>query len=221
VPETSIVEPTPEQTGAISERLGRLQAAMAGYEGALPTREEAVALLFEHTEGESLRGHMLAVEASMRAYADKFGADSELFGQVGLLHDMDYEKHPDPSEHPLVGCEILHQRGYPVELIDAVLGHAPYTGVPRKSLVSKTLFAVDELTGFLTAVAYMRPTGLEGLTWKSFKKKFKTPRFAAGVNRDEVLQGAEELGVDMTRHVLFLADALTKAFPGFPRALLP
>ena len=153
----------------------------------------------------------------MVAYARKYGDDEALYSITGLLHDFDYEKHPTATEHPLVGVEVLLEKGYPKHLIEAVLGHAEYTGVPRQSRLAKTLFAVDELTGFLTAVAYVRPSGLQGLKYKSFKKKYKTPSFAAGVDRAEVDQGVAELGVDMVEHVLFLSDALQTAYPDFPQ----
>lgn len=211
------MELTEEQQTEIGAQVANLRDRIANHEGRLPTREEAVALLFEHTKGESLRGHGLAVEASMAAYAQKTGADETLYRVVGLLHDFDYEANQDASQHPFVGCNLLIDLGYSRELIEAIIGHATYTGWARESEVAKTLFAVDELTGFLTAVAYMRPTGLGGLKFKSFKKKFKTRTFAAGVDREEVRQAAEEAGLDMQEHVLFLAEALQTAFPEFPR----
>ncbi len=210
------IDITPEDQALIDAAVTPLVEQLASHEGALPTRAEAVELMFEHTPSQSLRGHMLAVEASMAAYARKWGEDELAYRVAGLLHDFDYEAHPSATEHPFVGCRLLLERGYSAELIEAILGHATYSGVARESLLSKTLFAVDELTGFLTAVAYMRPSGLAGFKFKSFNKKFKTARFAAGVDRAEVLQGAEELGVDMVEHVLFLANALAEAFPTFP-----
>lgn len=200
--------------------LGRVEAILSSLEEPAvreyPSLEEARALMFQHTEGVSLRAHMLGVEASMAAYAKKLGEDELSYRLAGLLHDFDYEKHSTPTQHPFVGCELLVGLGYPRELILAILGHATYADVPRESQVAKTLFAVDELTGFLSAIAYVRPNGLTGLKWKSFQKKFKTANFAAAVSREEVLQGAEELGVDMREHVLFLADSLQQAFPHFP-----
>ena len=153
----------------------------------------------------------------MAAYARKYGDDEDLYRITGLLHDFDYQKHPTATEHPLVGVEVLLDQGYPKDLVEAVLGHAEYTRVPRQTRLAKTLFAADELTGFLTAVAYVRPSGLQGMKYKSFKKKYKTPSFAAGVDRAEVDQGVAELGVDMMEHVLFLSDALQSAFPEFPQ----
>jgi len=186
------------------------------YRFLAPSREDAKALMFSYTESVSLRAHMLGVEASMAAYARHFGEDEEAFRLAGLLHDFDYEKHPTTDEHPVVGCRVLAEKGYSSEVIEAILGHAVYTQVPRQSLVSRTLFAVDELTGFLSAMAYVRPGGLKGMKFKSFKKKFKTANFAAAIHRGEVEQGAEELGVSMQEHVLFLAEALMTAFPDFP-----
>jgi putative nucleotidyltransferase with HDIG domain len=206
-----------ESRAQLEQRVESLTRALSVHKGVLPSREEALLTMKKHTTSSSLRGHMLGVEESMKAYARKLGEDEQLYGITGLLHDHDYEAHPDPTEHPVVGCERLHQMGYPVEVIEAIMGHASYTGVRRESLLAKTLFAVDELTGFLTAVAYLRPTGLGGLKFKSFKKKFKTPGFAAGVDRQEVEQGAAELGVDMAEHVLFLANALQERFPEYPK----
>lgn len=208
---------TTEEQKQIENRVAPIIDRLATHEGSLPEREEALALMLEWTPSPSLRGHMLAVEASMAAYARKYGDDEALYRITGLLHDFDYEKHPTASEHPLVGVEVLLEMGFPKNLIEAVLGHADHTGVPRQTRLAKTLFAVDELTGFLTAVAYVRPTGLAGLKYKSFKKKYKTPSFAAGVDRAEVGQGVAELGVDMVEHVMFLSDALQAAFPDFPQ----
>jgi putative nucleotidyltransferase with HDIG domain len=207
-----------EQRAAVQEwALRILQRARDGdAEAVLPDREAALALMREHTQSESLRAHMLAVEAAMAAYARKLGEPEAPYRLAGLLHDFDYEANPDELNHPMVGCEILVERGYPAAIIEAILGHASYTGVARESQLARTLFAVDELTGLLTAVAYVRPSGLAGLKWKSFNKKFKTPSFAAGVNRDEVLEGAREIGVELRDHVLFLAESLAKAFPSFP-----
>jgi putative nucleotidyltransferase with HDIG domain len=164
--------------------------------------------MHEYTASESLRKHMLAVEAAMRAYARKFGEDEERWGITGLLHDMDYEKYPTPDEHPMVGVEELEKRGYPEDVIHAIKGHADYLDVPRDTLMAKTLYAVDELSGFIVAVALMRPDGLEGLKAKSVRKKMKQKSFAAAVNREDIVRGAEELGVDLNEHIEFVAGAL-------------
>jgi putative nucleotidyltransferase with HDIG domain len=174
-----------------------------------PTRAEAWQLVEEWVQSESLRKHLLGVEAGMRAYARKWGEDEELYAVTGLLHDLDYERYPDlETGHPRKGLELFEQRDYPQELIDAVAGHATFLGVPRESRMAKTLYAVDELSGFISACALVRPTGLEGMTPKSVKKKLKQPSFASGVNRDEVRDGAEELGVDFDEHVAFLIAAM-------------
>jgi putative nucleotidyltransferase with HDIG domain len=152
---------------------------------------------------------MLAVEASMRAYAGKFGEDEELWGLTGLLHDLDYERHPDlETGHPRVALEELRRLGFSEELVRGVASHADFLGVSRDSRMEKTLFAVDELCGFVMACAYVRPQGIHGMTPKSVKKKMKTPAFAAAVNRDELRAGAEELGVDFDEHVAFVIAAL-------------
>jgi putative nucleotidyltransferase with HDIG domain len=151
---------------------------------------------------------MLAVEAAMRAYARRFGEDEEKWGITGLLHDMDYEKHPTPDEHPMVGVRELESRGYPQDVIHAIKGHADYLDVPRDTLMSKTLYAVDELSGFIVACALMRPEGLENMKAKSVRKKMKQKSFAAAVNRDDIVRGAEELGVDLNEHIEFVAYAL-------------
>ncbi len=160
------------------------------------------------TESDSLRKHMLAVEAAMRAYARRFGEDEEKWGITGLLHDMDYEKHPTPDEHPMVGVRELESRGYPEDVIHAIKGHADYLNVSRDTLMSKTLYAVDELSGFIVACALMRPEGLENMKAKSVRKKMKQKSFAAAVNRDDIVRGAEELGVDLNEHIEFVAHAL-------------
>src|ERR671916_910827 len=176
---------------------------------AAPSRAEAWELFCEWTESESLRRHVLGVEAAMRAYARKYGEDEELWAVTGILHDLDYERHPDlETGHPRIALELFEQKGYPRELIDAVAGHAERLGVPRETRMAKTLYAVDELSGFIAACALVRPTGIEGMTPKSVKKKLKQPSFAAGVNRDEVVAGAEELGVDFDEHVAFLIAAM-------------
>jgi putative nucleotidyltransferase with HDIG domain len=151
---------------------------------------------------------MLAVEAAMRAYARRFREDEEMWGITGLLHDMDYEKHPTPDEHPMVGVRELESRGYSEEVIHAIKGHADYLDVPRDTLMSKTLYAVDELSGFIVACALMRPEGLENMKAKSVRKKMKQKSFAAAVNRDDIVRGAEELGVDLNEHIEFVAYAL-------------
>jgi putative nucleotidyltransferase with HDIG domain len=166
------------------------------------TRDEAWRLFCEWTQSESLRKHVLGVEAAMVGYARERGEDEELWAATGILHDLDYEKYPDlETGHPRYALEELRSRGYPEEMVDAIAGHAVYLGVPRETLLAKTLFAVDELSGFIAACALVRPTGIHGMTPKSVKKKLKTPAFAAGVNRDEVRQGAEELGVDFDDHI--------------------
>jgi putative nucleotidyltransferase with HDIG domain len=171
-------------------------------------REESYELMREWTQSDSLRKHMLAVEAAMRAYARRFGEDEERWGITGLLHDMDYEKHPTPAEHPMVGVRELERLGYPEDVLHAIKGHADYLDVPRDTLMSKTLYAVDELSGFIVAVALMRPEGLAGLKAKSVRKKMKQKSFAAAVNREDIIRGAEELGVDLNEHIEFVARAL-------------
>ena len=174
-----------------------------------PTRDEAWNLFCEWTESESLRKHVLGVEAAMVAYARKYGEDEELWAATGILHDLDYEKHPDlETGHPRVALELFEQLDYPQELIDAVAGHAPFLGVPRETRMAKTLYAVDELSGFVAACALVRPTGIEGMTPKSVKKKLKTPAFAAAVNREEVHEAAEELGVDFDEHLRTVIAAM-------------
>lgn len=159
------------------------------------------------TESESLRRHMRAVEVAMRAYARRFGEDEELWAIAGVLHDMDYEKHPE--EHPYRAVEELRRLGYPEEVLKAILGHASYTGVARESLMAKALFAVDELTGLITAAVYVRPDrSILGLELPSLKKKFKDKAFAKGVNREEIRLGAEELGVPLDEHLAFVLEAM-------------
>jgi putative nucleotidyltransferase with HDIG domain len=172
-------------------------------------REEAWKLLTEHTRSDSLLKHALAVEAAMRAYARRFGEDEETWGVVGLLHDFDYEEHPDPAEHPFVGARILTDLGYPEEIVRAVLAHGNHTGVERRTTMEKALFAVDELCGFLTAVALVRPgKAIAEVPVSSVKKKLKDKAFARSVNREEILQGAAELGVDLDGHIRFTLDSL-------------
>ena len=173
------------------------------------SRPEAWSLFCEWTESPSLRKHVLAVEAAMRAYARKFGEDEELWGLTGLLHDLDYERYPDlETGHPRIALGELEARGYPPELVRAVASHATFLGVSRDSPMEKTLFAVDELSGFIMACAYVRPTGIHGLTPKSVKKKMKQPSFAAAVNREDVQHGADALGVEFDEHVAFVIAAL-------------
>jgi putative nucleotidyltransferase with HDIG domain len=167
-----------------------------------PSRDDAWKLFCEWTESDSLRKHVLGVEAAMRAYAREYDEDEERWAVTGIVHDLDYERYPDlDTGHPRVALEELPKLGYPEDVVEAVAGHATFLNVPRTSLMAKVLFAVDELSGFITACAYVRPTGIHGLTPKSVKKKLKQPSFAAAVNRDEVRQGAEELGVDFDEHV--------------------
>jgi putative nucleotidyltransferase with HDIG domain len=166
-------------------------------------------LLTEYTKSESLIKHALAVEAAMRAYARRFGEDEETWAVVGLLHDYDYEKHPTLEEHPQKGAEILRQRGYPEEMITTILSHASHTGVPRETLMARTLFAVDELTGFITAVALVRPDRkVAEVAPKSVKKKMKDKAFARAVNRDEIREGAELLGIDLDEHIQVVVGAM-------------
>jgi putative nucleotidyltransferase with HDIG domain len=174
-----------------------------------PSRQAAWALVEEWIQSESLRKHLLGVEAAMRAYARRWDEDEELYAVTGLLHDLDYERYPDlGTGHPRKALELFGELGYPRELIDAVAGHATFLGVPRETRMAKTLFAVDELSGFIAACALVRPTGIEGMAPKSVKKKLKQPSFAAGVNRDEVREGAEDLGVDFDEHVAFVIAAM-------------
>lgn len=169
-------------------------------------RNEAWKLLTEHVESESLRRHCLAVEAAMRAYAQKHGQDPDKWGMVGLLHDFDYEKFP--QEHPFRGSEILKERGYSDEIVRAILGHASFSGVPRDTQMAKCLFAVDELAGFIVACALVRPEKLAGLESKSVKKKLKRKDFAANVSREEIEQGVAELGIDKDEHIGNVISAL-------------
>jgi predicted hydrolase (HD superfamily) len=172
------------------------------------TRQSALEILNEYTKSESLLKHAYSVEAAMRAYAQKFGEDIERWGVTGLLHDFDYEMYRD--EHPYKGNKILKEKNVDGDILTAIMGHATFSGVVRESLMAKTLFAVDELSGFITAVTLVRPTkALSEVKVKSVKKKMKDKRFAAKVNRDEILQGAEELGVDFDEHVQFVINAMS------------
>jgi putative nucleotidyltransferase with HDIG domain len=173
------------------------------------SREQAWDLFCSWTESESLRRHVLAVEAAMRAYARKFGEDEEVWGLVGMLHDLDYERYPDlETGHPRMALKELEAQGFSPEFVRAVASHADFLEVSRDSAMEKTLFAVDELCGFVMACAYVRPEGIHGMTPKSVKKKMKTPAFAAAVNRDELRAGAEQLGVDFDEHVTLVIAAL-------------
>jgi putative nucleotidyltransferase with HDIG domain len=173
------------------------------------SRDQAWDLFCSWTESESLRRHVLAVEAAMRAYARKFGEDEEQWGLVGMLHDLDYERHPDlETGHPRVALQELERQGFSPEFVRAVASHADFLDVPRETPMEKTLYAVDELCGFVMACAYVRPEGIHGMTPKSVKKKMKTPAFAAAVDRDALRHGAHELGVDFDEHVAFVIAAL-------------
>ena len=180
----------------------------------LPSRAEALALQHEYTQSDSLRKHMLAVEAAMRAYATKFGEDVERWGLAGLMHDFDYERYPNaehsPTEgHPAHGVRLLRERGWPEDVLQAILGHGTYTGVARETRMAKTLFAVDELTGLVTATALVRPSrSIHEVDAKSVRKKMKDKGFAKGVNREDVTLGAQELGVDLDDHIQFVVVAM-------------
>ena len=180
----------------------------------LPTREETLALVHEYTASDSLRKHMLAVEAAMRAYATRFGEDPERWGLTGLVHDFDYERFPNeahsPTEgHPAEGVRILRGRGWPDDILEAILGHGDYTGVPRVSRMARTLYAVDELTGLITATALVRPSrSVHEVDARSVRKKMKDKAFARGVNRDDVVAGAADLGVDLDEHIDFVIGAM-------------
>jgi len=176
----------------------------------IPTRAQAWEILTEHTQGDALRKHALAVEAAMRAYAEKLGADPELWGVTGLLHDFDYERYPSLEDHPFRGSEILEARGVAEEIRRAILGHGDHTGVARDTDLAKALYAVDELSGFLTACALVRPTKrIADVPVASVKKKMKDKAFARTVNRDDIRRGAEELGVELDEHIATVRDAMT------------
>jgi putative nucleotidyltransferase with HDIG domain len=174
------------------------------------SRTDDLALLREYCDSENLIRHMLAVEAALRAYARKFGADEEKWGTVGLLHDFDYQRWPNAPDHPLQGAAILKERGYPDDVIYAIKSHADYLQdeCPRVSLLDKTLYACDELCGFLTACALVRPERLAGMKASSVRKKMKQPSFAAAINRDDIVRGAADLGVDLDEHIDFCIAAL-------------
>jgi len=176
----------------------------------MPTYDDALALFHTWTETASLRRHGYAVEASMAEMARRRGGDVETWRITGLLHDLDYEKHPSLDEHPTVGVAELERRGYDEAIRTAILGHAPYLGVPRESDMAKALFAVDELSGFVTAVAHVRPEGMEGMTVRSVTKKLKDKRFAAAVSRDDIRQGATELGMELPELIQIVIDGMTR-----------
>ena len=175
------------------------------------SREDAWLLVTEWVDSDSLRKHLLGVESAMRAYARRWDEDEELYAVTGLVHDLDYERYPDlETGHPRHAIKELTDRGYPQEVIDAVAGHADFMGVPRETRMAKTLYAVDELSGFVAACALVRPTGIEGMKPKSVKKKLKQPSFAAAVNREEVQRGIDELGVDQDEHIALIIEALAE-----------
>jgi putative nucleotidyltransferase with HDIG domain len=186
---------------------------------ALPTRDEALAIVHEYTASDSLRKHMLSVEAAMRAYANKFGEDEERWGLTGLVHDFDYEKFPNEAhspteEHPSEGVRILRGKGFPEDILTAILGHGSYTGVARETKLAKTLFAVDELTGLITATALVRPSrNIMEVETRSVRKKMKDKAFARGVSREDVVNGAADLGVDLDDHIAFVISAMQAVAP--------
>jgi putative nucleotidyltransferase with HDIG domain len=183
----------------------------------LPTRADALSLMKEYTQSQSLRAHMLSVEAAMRAYAEKNGEDVERWGLAGLIHDFDYERFPNDAhspteEHPSAGVRILRERGWPEDILEAIMGHALYTNTPRVTPMAKTLFAVDELTGLITATALVRPSkSVHEVEAKSVRKKMKDKAFARGVSREDVVNGAAELGVDLDEHIAFVIAAMQRA----------
>ena len=180
----------------------------------IPSRADTLALMHEYTASESLRKHMLSVEGAMRAYARKFGEDEKRWGIAGLIHDFDYERFPNNAhspteEHPAEGVRILRGKGYPEDILEAILGHAQYCNTPRESRMAKTLFAVDELTGLITATALVRPSkSVHEVDAKSVRKKMKDKAFARGVNRDDIINGANELGVDLDEHIDFVIASM-------------
>jgi putative nucleotidyltransferase with HDIG domain len=185
----------------------------------LPSRADALGLVQEYTASDSLRKHMLSVEAAMRAYASKFGEDPERWGLTGLVHDFDYEKFPNAAhsateEHPAGGVRILREKGYPEDVLQAILGHATYCNVPRETRMAKALFAVDELTGLITASALVKPSrSVHDVEASSVRKKMKDKAFARGVNRDDVINGAAELGVPLDEHIAFVIEAMRGVAP--------
>lgn len=193
----------------------------------LPTRADALALMHEYTASESLRKHMLSVEAAMRAYAERFGEDPERWGLAGLIHDFDYERYPNAAhspteEHPARGVAILRERGWPDDVLQAILGHATYCNVPRESRMARSLFAVDELTGLITATALVKPSrSVHDVDARSVKKKMKDKAFAKGVNRDDVILGAQELGVELDEHIQFVIEAMRRVAEAIGLAGVP
>ena len=178
-------------------------------------RSAAEALLHEWTRSEGLRAHARGVEACMRRYAREFGEDEGLWGLTGLLHDLDYERHPSPEEHPRVGCGVLREKGCPEEMIEAILGHAAYLEVPRESRMAQALYAVDELVGLITAVALVRPSkDVRDVSPKSIRKKWKDKAFAKGVNREDIERGAEALGVPLEAHIGAVLGAMQEVAAG-------
>lgn len=184
---------------------------------ALPSREDALALMHEYTASESLRKHMMAVEAAMRAYAERLREDPQRWGLTGLIHDFDYERFPNAAhspteEHPALGVRLLRERGWPEDILQAILGHATYSGVPRATAMAKTLFAVDELTGLITATALVRPSkSVHDVDARAVRKKMKDKAFARGVSREDVMVGAQELGVELDEHIQFVIDAMRES----------
>jgi putative nucleotidyltransferase with HDIG domain len=175
------------------------------------TRDEAIEILFEYTKSEALRKHAFAVEACMVAYAEKFGEDINEYSVTGILHDFDYEMYPNAPDHPLKGSEILRQKGVDEKIIKAILGHASYTNVERDTLLAKTLFACDELAGFITAVTYVRPNKtIDEVEVKSVTKKLKDKAFARNVSREDIIKGAEDLGIPLEEHIGFCIEAMKK-----------
>jgi putative nucleotidyltransferase with HDIG domain len=193
----------------------------------LPARADALALMHEYTASDSLRKHMLSVEAAMRAYAEHFGEDPERWGLAGLIHDFDYERFPNAAhsptdEHPSEGVRMLRERGWPEDILQAILGHATYTNVARETRMARALFAVDELTGLITATALVKPTkSVHDVDARSVRKKMKDKGFAKGVNRDDVLLGVQELGVDLDQHIQFVIDAMRRAADSIGLAGVP
>jgi putative nucleotidyltransferase with HDIG domain len=171
-------------------------------------RQAAWELLCEYTKNENLRKHALAVEACVRAYARRFGEDEATWGTVALIHDFDYEMYPNAPDHPVKGSEILKERGYPEDVRRAILSHADYTGVPRDTLLAKALFASDELAGFITACSLVRPDKISTLEAKSVRKRMKDKAFARSVSREDIIKGAEELGIPLDEHISFCIDAM-------------
>ena len=179
------------------------------------SRDDAWQLVTQWIESDSLRKHLLGVEAAMRAYARRWDEDEELYAITGLVHDLDYERYPDlETGHPRYAIKELEERGYPEEVIDAVAGHADFMGVPRETQMAKALYAVDEMSGFVGACALVRPTGIEGMKPKSVRKKMKQPSFAAAVDRGQLQRGAEELGVELDEHIQVVIDALAEHAEG-------